>query len=131
MLIAVDTNVVVRLVVGDHPVQFAAASALLKEHQLLIPMTVLLETEWVLRSRYRYSKNQVAEAMKALMVLDHVVLPQPHLIRWAIDRHAEGADFADMIHIAAAGDVDAFASFEKDIPKRAGPDCPLPVITPV
>ena len=50
MLTAIDTNIVIRLIVEDDPQQLKIVEALLKSHQLAIPHTVLLETEWVLRS---------------------------------------------------------------------------------
>ena len=55
MLTAVDTNVVIRLIVEDDAQQLKIVEALLESNQLAIPHTVLLETEWVLRSFYRWS----------------------------------------------------------------------------
>ncbi len=47
-MIAVDTNLLVRLATNDVPAERGAVVALLDRHEALIPKTVLLETEWVL-----------------------------------------------------------------------------------
>jgi len=59
-MIAVDTNVVVRFLVRDDPKQAARAAELIRDNQIWISKTVLLETEWVLRSLYRFSPQSLA-----------------------------------------------------------------------
>jgi predicted nucleic-acid-binding protein len=49
VLIAVDTNIIIRLAMRDDETQYQKVIALLKEHQFFISRTVQLETEWVLR----------------------------------------------------------------------------------
>lgn len=56
--VPVDTNILVRLATGDSPAEHAAAEALVVAGPVLILPTVLLETEWVLRSMYGYSPTQ-------------------------------------------------------------------------
>ena len=51
-MIAVDTNVLVRLLTGDDPAQTQRSVELFAQESILIPKTVLLETEWVLRYSY-------------------------------------------------------------------------------
>ena len=58
MLIAVDTNIMIRLAMRDDESQFQTAMALLAEHQFFISQTVQLEMEWVLRSRYKQSSAE-------------------------------------------------------------------------
>ena len=45
----VDTSVVVRLLTNDDKPQAARARRLIEQHDVLLPLTVLLDTEWVLR----------------------------------------------------------------------------------
>ncbi len=52
MLIAVDTNIMIRLAMRDDEGQYQKVMALLIEHSFFISKTVQLEMEWVLRSRY-------------------------------------------------------------------------------
>lgn len=49
---AVDTNVLVRALVQDDPTQARRAQACLNAQRVYVPVTVILELEWVLRSRY-------------------------------------------------------------------------------
>ena len=56
-MLGIDTNVLVRFLVRDDPEQFERARRLIKREvgggeTVLISLLVLLETEWVLRSRY-------------------------------------------------------------------------------
>jgi predicted nucleic-acid-binding protein len=129
LLLAVDTNIVVRLIVGDDPAQLAAARALLDEHQFFVPLTVLLETEWVLRSRYLYSRGSVVQALKGFSLLEGVALQHGKLSEWAIERHGEGADFADVVHLVASGEAEALATFDDGVAKGAGAKPPLPILT--
>jgi predicted nucleic-acid-binding protein len=46
-VIALDTNIIVRLVTADDPGQLEAARAIFKAGDLWICKTVFLETEWV------------------------------------------------------------------------------------
>ncbi len=56
-MLAVDTNVLVRLVTRDDPDQARRAFALFKRERLWIGKTVLLETEWVLRYSYQLDRD--------------------------------------------------------------------------
>lgn len=71
-MIGLDTNVLVRFLVRDDEVQFARARRLLqremgKGEPVLINLLVLLETEWVLRSRYALSKSEILGAFSGLL----------------------------------------------------------------
>lgn len=56
-MIAVDTNVLVRLPTGDHAQQATAARSLFAAEPIWIAKTVLLETGWVLRSLNELTKT--------------------------------------------------------------------------
>lgn len=58
-MIAVDTSVVVRLLTEDSAKQFSAARILFELETIWIAKTVLLETEWVLRSVYDFNENAI------------------------------------------------------------------------
>ena len=67
-----DTNVLVRWLVADDDDQTQRAqklfkSAVSRQATLFVPSTVMLELEWVLRSRYRFDKNTVLQAFNALL----------------------------------------------------------------
>ncbi|HEX5123195.1 MAG TPA: PIN domain-containing protein, partial [Rhodanobacteraceae bacterium] len=58
-MIAIDTNVLVRLLVVDASEQCDAARALVESQRVLVLRTVLLETEWVLRSRFGLERSLI------------------------------------------------------------------------
>ena len=62
-MLAVDTNVVVRLLTGDNPAQAARARAIFQRETVFVVKTVILvETEWVLRSLYRFDAIRILDA---------------------------------------------------------------------
>ena len=125
---AVDTNVVLRWLVEDDEAQSEIAGAFF-EQPVAISWTVLLEAAWVMRSRYRFSDAETATMLSYLLEIATVVVPDPELMTWALNRFSGGADIADMIHIAAAARHDAFVTFDRSIARTAGADAPLPIET--
>lgn len=117
-MIAVDTNLLVRLATNDVPVEREAVVALLERNEALIPKTVLLETEWVLRSRYGYVIAQVAEFFEYLSALPSVTLEDGEAVRWAVEAARRGIDFADALHLASAGGL-ALATLDRKLHRKA------------
>jgi predicted nucleic acid-binding protein len=118
-MLAIDTNVIVRYLTGDHPEQSPRARALIDSHEVLVCTTVLLEAEWVLRSAYGYPPPQVREALRAFAGLPQVTLEDPALAATALDWMAAGMDFADALHLAKAEGCAAFFSFDRRLAKAA------------
>lgn len=118
-MLAIDTNVVVRYLTGDHPKQSAKARALIDGHDVFVCTTVLLETEWVLRSVYDFPSTQVCKALRAFAGLARVSLEDPVLAASALDRMADGMDFADALHLGQAEGCDAFVTFDRRLLKTA------------
>jgi predicted nucleic acid-binding protein len=122
-MLAVDTNVIVRYLTADHPEQSARARELINGTDIFVASTVLLETEWVLRSVYDFSAIQVAEKLRAFAGLPQVMLEAPDTIATALDGMTAGMGFADALHLAAAEGCDAFVTFDRElgqIANRAG-----------
>jgi predicted nucleic acid-binding protein len=118
-MLAVDTNLIVRYLTGDHPGQSAKARTLIDGSDVFVSTTVILETEWVLRSVYGYDSAQVRAALRAFAGLPRVSLEDPALIATALDRTAHGLDFADALHLGRAEDCDAFVTFDRSFIKAA------------
>jgi predicted nucleic-acid-binding protein len=112
-MLAVDANVLIRLIVGDDIVQSPRALALFEENEVWIATTVLLETEWVLRRVYRYGREPLARAIGSIAGLPNVQLEHPERIAAALARLQAGADFADALHVAGSGGAVHFATFDK------------------
>jgi predicted nucleic-acid-binding protein len=127
-MIAGDTNILVRLLTGDDPGQLAIARQHLAEHGIHLLPTVLMETAWVLRSVYRWPRARIAHALTAFLVVEGVTTPRPGRIRWALARHAEGADLADMLHLAEATGCDGFATFDQRVAEGEGDAAPVEVV---
>jgi len=125
---ALDTNILARLIVRDDPAQFAIAEHLVRAPFFVAP-TVLLETGWLLLSRYGLAPAVVADALRSVIDLPEANVDQPERIFWALERMEAGADFADMMHLALSHRADAFATFDARIAGHAGADPPVAVET--
>jgi predicted nucleic-acid-binding protein len=112
-VLAVDTNVIVRYLTPDDTEQFAKASALISGEDVYVCTTVLLETEWVLRRGYRFSREQVVIALAAFAGLPRVTLEDPASTATALNWMQRGMDFADALHLAKAQGCEAFISFDQ------------------
>lgn len=126
---AIDTNILARFIMQDDPVQAVLAEKVLTA-PCYISDTVLLETAWLLSSRYRVGRAMLADTLRDILALPTITVSSERLIKWAVDRFAAGADFADMMHIVGARDCDGFVSFEHRLVTRAGPDSPVQVEAP-
>ena len=129
-MLAVDTNVIVRYLTGDDPGQFAAASALIRNEDVYVCTTVLLETEWVLRRAYRFSRERVAAALVAFAGLPRVTLEDPASAARALEWTQRGMDFADALHLAKAEGCAAFVSFDQRLAAAAAGLSTIPVRAP-
>lgn len=106
---ALDTNVIVRWLVRDDAAQTARVQTLLDarlrgQQTLFIPIAVLLETEWVLRSRYRFDKASITAALDALLSTTELEFENEPALEQALwqFKQATAADFADCLHVALA-----------------------------
>jgi predicted nucleic acid-binding protein len=118
-MLAIDTNLIVRYLTGDHPKQSARARKLIDGEDVFVCTTVLLETEWVLRSVYDYAAVQLAKALRAFAGLPHVILEDTGVAAQALGWTEGGLDFADALHLAKASGCDAFVSFDQRFARAA------------
>ena len=116
---AIDTNVLVRAIVNDDSAQSARAVALLTEADVFIPVTVMLELEWVLRSRYAFAPKVIAQAIAKITALGNVVVGERAAVLSAASRAAQGWDFADALHLALSEGCEDFTTLDADLTKRA------------
>ncbi len=104
---ALDTNVIVRYLVGDHPEQAEAARVLLEG---LIPgnpgficREVVMEVGWVLERAYRFTRAQIAEVLLDLTASDSLVVEHSDDVAAAAYRYRQGGvGFSDLMVLAAA-----------------------------
>lgn len=116
---AIDTNVVVRYLIGDDPRQAAKAKAAVDQGNVFVGTTVLLESDWVLRSVYGLARGEVAAALRAFSGLPGVTVEDPDLLMRALDRTEMGMDFADALHLGAAAHCETMLTFDRGFVRSA------------
>lgn len=115
MRIAVDTNVLVRVVVRDDSEQYDAATGLMaRAETVAIAVPCLCEFVWVLRSVYRYRSSDISRAIRVLITAENVETNWP-AVEAGLAVLDAGGDFADGV-IAYEGrwlGAETFVSFDK------------------
>src|SRR5450631_1966081 len=102
-MLGIDTNVLLRYLLRDDEAPFQKARRLiLREIEsgepVLINLLVLLETEWVLRSRYSQPKAQILSAFSDLLGVDLLVFEDEPAVEGALYSWKDSpADFADCL----------------------------------
>lgn len=115
---AVDTNVLVRLATGDDAREHRMVAESLAARPWRVFPTVILETEWVLRSVYGYSPTQFADFVEWMSANERIDIVDADIVRAAIACHRDGLDFADALHIAQAKG-EPFLTLDKTLRRRA------------
>ena len=126
-MVAVDTNVLVRLLTNDHAAQAARAVAVFRAGPVLVPKTVLLECEWVLRYSYALPVDAIARSILALLGLPNVTIEDATAVHLAIGMLERGVDFADALHLASSAAAQEFVTLDAQLVKRARKGSPVPV----
>jgi predicted nucleic-acid-binding protein len=102
-MLGIDTNVLVRFLVRDEEAQFEKARKLIKREvaagsTVLVNQLVLLETEWVLRSRFSLAKNLIIQAISGLLDASDVRFEDEPAVEEALFIWKDSAaDFADCL----------------------------------
>jgi len=118
-VIAVDTNVIVRLLVNDDAEQARRARELFGNERVWIGATVLLEAAWVLDSCYGFSADEVADALTGLLGLPNVSVEDGEAVARALAAVAKGVEFADALHLVRApAEIGEFATFDASLARR-------------
>lgn len=117
---AVDTNVIVRYLMGDDPEQTGKARGVIGRETVFVPRTVVLEVEWVLRGVYGLKAAQVIPALRRVAGLPGVTVEDAPMVAKAMDWAEAGLDFADALHLAAAGECEGFVTFDKAFMRSGG-----------
>ena len=80
--------------------------------QVFVPLTVILEFEWVLRAFYGFVAEDFVRVVKHLLGLPNVSVEEWPRIADALAWHTEGLDFADALHLLASSHCAEFVSFD-------------------
>ena len=102
-MLGLDTNVLVRYLVQDDRRQYEKARRLIQREAgngepVLISLLVLLEVEWVLRSRYELAKVEILAAFSALLEAADLAFEDETAVEYALYSWKDSAaDFADCL----------------------------------
>lgn len=115
----VDTNVLVRHLVGQPPAMARRATAFLRdEDEIYLADLIVAETVYVLESFYEVERPQISESIRSLIAMESVkVVDGPTILR-AVEVYEEHRlDFAEAFLVACAEStgVGRVASFDRSI----------------
>ena len=120
---AVDTNVLARFFINDEddreavrqrPVAISALSG-----AVFVPVSVILEFEWVMRGFYELSRKDILRVFESLCGLENIQIEDRSIVLAALSTYQQGLDFADALHLARASFCKSFLSFDQRLKKRA------------
>jgi predicted nucleic-acid-binding protein len=124
-MIAIDTNILLRLTVDDDSAQQAAAKSFFAGRSPADPAyignVVLAEFAWVLTRRYGYANAQVGDMILALLQSPDLIVERPDVVEEAVHLSRQPkVGFADALvaGLASAAGCRATVTFDKDAAKR-------------
>lgn len=125
-MIAVDTNILARFYCDDpedtearrqRPV---ARRILIESASVFVPLTVILEFEWVMRGFYEAEPAAFCSAVEHLLGMPHVTVEHWQAVKDALGLHLRGLDFADALHWASSVACERLVTFDdKGFARRA------------
>ena len=105
-MLGLDTNVLVRLLIEDDPAQTRRArnlvdAAVAADEVVLVSLPVLLETEWVLRSRYAMPPETILGLFRAALETRELVFEDEAAVEEALFNWQDGlSGFSDCLIVA-------------------------------
>ena len=117
-MIALDTNLLARLLLKDDAAQHKKVKALFETRQIFTtPVTVMLELVWVLESR-DIEAAQIATGLNALLNLPTFKPERVDALRQALSSYKSGMGFADALHLALSEGQQKLMTFDKAFVKQ-------------
>jgi predicted nucleic-acid-binding protein len=118
-MIALDTNILARLLLRDDARQFGRARDLLaQKRDYTAPITVMQELVWVLEVN-DCAREDIAHGLGLLLGLPNFKPQQPEALRQALIWYVQGLDFADALHLALSQGCEKLATFDKAFAKQS------------
>jgi len=116
---SLDTNILARFYCDDpndpeakrqRPV---ARRIVLESPSLYVPVSVVLELEWVMRGFYEIDRAEVCGVFEHLLGMAHVTVDKWEAVKDAVDLHRRGVDFADALHWACSKGCASVITFDR------------------
>ena len=118
-VIALDTNLLLRYLLNDDRKQAERSRALLASgSRFWVPITVMLEIAWVLRS-HGANADSVALGLRTILGLSAITVQERDAVVRALAWHQHGMGMADALHLALSHQSERFTTFDKDFIKVA------------
>ena len=118
-MIALDTNILARLLLAGDAAQLARVKTLLGKKQICTaPVTVMLELVWVLEAN-DCTAVDIERGMNLLLGLANFKPAHAQELKQALAWYAQGLDFTDALHLALSGEAERLMTFDKKFVKLA------------
>jgi predicted nucleic-acid-binding protein len=131
-MIGLDTNILVRYLTQDDPVQSRKATEILErrlthDNPGFISIVAMVETVWVLDSAYRFSAARIAAAVERMLQADVLVVESEFEVFTAMTAAKEGrGSFADaiIVGLGAKANCSCTLTFDEKALRLAGFELP-------
>jgi predicted nucleic-acid-binding protein len=117
-MIAIDTNVLARFYCDDPDDPEAkrqrplARRVMVESPAIFVPLTVVLEFEWVMRGFYEADPEDFCQAVEHLLGIPHATVERWEALKDAVQLHRQGLDFTDALHWACSANCERFVTFD-------------------
>jgi predicted nucleic acid-binding protein len=118
-MLAIDTNIVIRFLTRDHEALARRALEIVSNNEVFVPLTVVLEAEWVLRDVYEMPRAEVIRELRRFCGLERVTVGAADVVERALAYAEGGLDVADALHLAQATECEAFVTLDKPLARKA------------
>jgi len=117
-MIAVDTTVLARFYCDDPDdpeakrQRLIARRLMIESAAIFVPLTVILEFEWVMRGFYAVETEVFCQTVEHLIGMPHVTVERWEAVKDALDLHKRGLDFADALHWSCSMPCERLVTFD-------------------
>jgi predicted nucleic-acid-binding protein len=118
-MLAIDTNIVIRFLTRDHEALARRALEIVGNNEVFVPLTVVLEAEWVLRDVYEMPRDEVIRELRRFCGLERVTVGAADVVERALAYAEGGLDVADALHLAQSSECEAFVTLDKPLARKA------------
>ncbi|MDR2206553.1 MAG: PIN domain-containing protein [Flavobacteriaceae bacterium] len=102
-MVIFDANVILRIVLRDHPAMVEEAKKRLSSDVCFVPVEVVAEIVYVLSKVYGVERTLIAQTMADVANVNNIVVAQQHVVLHALRVYASTAfDFVDCLLIGYA-----------------------------
>lgn len=122
---AIDTNILIRFLIGDDELQAKKVYTIFKNAEsekktLFVPLLVVLEMIWILESVYEISRSEILDAISDILLMPILKFDQqPALQQLVHSAQGNKYDLSDLLiaHSAAVNGCEAVITFDKKASK--------------